>query len=107
MIYGIGFTHRFVCPELEERMSRKKYPELALTRLPAGTGEAISLVLEPGEQQAAFHREAVALLAAVRSLKIYAELKPHLLNNESRQEFFVKAISKAVKHRITALEKGR
>jgi hypothetical protein len=90
---------------ISKRMARPKmFTDRALTRLSPGTFDAIARVLAPREERAAFIREAVDLLTAVRDPKIYTELKSHLLQNETPQDFIVKAVARAVAHRKAALE---
>jgi hypothetical protein len=63
----------------------------------------------PGEREdrSDFVRIAVELETAIRSLDVYADLKAHLLANETVEDFCLKAITRALAQRKAALASDR
>ena len=63
-----------------------------MVRFDEETLAALQRVIGEGEDRSDFVRAAVELETAIRSLDVYADLKAHLLANESIEEFCAKAV---------------
>ena len=92
-------THRY-----SGRMARpKKFARRIMVRFDEATLAALQRMIGEGEDRSDFVRAAVELETAIRSLDVYADLKAHLLANESIEEFCAKAVRRAVQQRKAAL----
>jgi Arc/MetJ-type ribon-helix-helix transcriptional regulator len=86
------------------RMARpKKFARRIMVRFDEETLAALQRVMGEREDRSDFVRAAVELETAIRSLDVYADLKAHLLANESVEDFCAKAVRRAVQQRKATL----
>lgn len=99
-VYLVAFDK----PRYPDRMARpKKFAQRVLVALSEQTLAALRAVQGADEDRSDFIREAVDLEIAVRKLDVYADLRAHLLANESFADFCAKAVRRAVLNRKTSL----
>lgn len=81
----------------------KQFSDRMTLAFPPGTFSEIAALTSEGEDRSDFIRGAVEMELALRRSESYAELKAHLLANESVTDFCLKAILRAVAQRKAAL----
>jgi hypothetical protein len=86
------------------RMARRKqFSDRTTLAFPPGTFAAIEDVTGENEDRSDLIRAAVEKEVALRRSASYADLKAHLLVNESIEDFCLKAIARAVAQRKAAV----
>jgi len=81
----------------------KQFADRATLAFPPGTFAKIAEVIAAEEDRSDFVRAAVEGAISLRRSPAYADLKAHLLANETVEEFCLKAIARAVAQRKAAL----